>query len=286
VRTIKLGISLFYFAASVSWQALARAFSQSRVGTAVVLYYHGVPPRYQRQFEEQMRLVAICTNPVALSGLTRLPENTHSVAITFDDAVESFAANAVPSLVRWNIPATVFAVSDQLDTRPNWGDSYYPPEERLMSADRLRGLPDLISVGSHTLTHPNLVELSLEAAALEITHSREKLESMLQRPVLWFCFPYGAFDDSTVRLCREAQYQRAFTTEPRLITGNREEFVVGRIEADPWDWWLEFRLKIMGAYCWQPWARALKRRLLGRKPSQGIAGAGRLERGANPVSPT
>ncbi len=265
-RTIKLGISIFYLVLYYSWNNLRRLLGKNRPGTAVVLYYHSVPHRYQAQFEEQMRMIARRARPVALKNLNQLPAHRHSVAITFDDALESFAENAVPVLLRLGIPATVFAVTDVLGTKPAWGASYYTPEERVMSVERLRGLPELISVGSHTLTHPDLVGLSSEAAAREITQSRAKLELMLQRPVPWFCFPYGAFNDSTIRLCREAGYEQAFTAEPALITGDDEEFVFGRIGADPWDWRLEFRLKILGAYCWQPWARALKRRFFRSKP--------------------
>lgn len=260
-RTIKLGISLSYFALSSVWQGVRRMFGRKRVGTGVVLYYHSIPLNYQARFDEQMRMVASRTLPVALSGLDNLPPGSRSVAVTFDDALESFAENAVPVLLRSKIPATVFAVTDELGTRPDWGASYYPPEERIISADRLRNLPTLISIGSHTLTHPNLVELNAEAANREIFHSREKLESLLGRPVNWFCFPYGAFSDSTLRQCQEAGYERVFTTEPELVAGDRKEFVVGRVEADPWDWRLEFWLKIRGAYCWQRHARAAKRKI-------------------------
>jgi len=173
--------------------------------------------------------------------------------------MESFYNNAVPVLVQLRIPATVFAVADALGTRPGWGHHYYLPTDRVMSATQLQGLPDLISIGSHTLTHVSLVALEPEVARGEITASRQRLEDMLQRSVTLFSFPHGHFNDALVHQCREAGYERVFTTEPRCA--NENNFVIGRVSADPWDWPLEFRLKMMGAYRWRMSVRAALNRM-------------------------
>ena len=261
VRAIKLGVSLIYAACQFAWNRAQRLRHRDRPGTCVVLYYHSVPRRYQGRFEEQVRIAVRHAKTIALGGLDRLPANTHSAAITFDDGLESFVENAVPVLQRMNVPATVFVVTDALGSRPVWGESYYDPKERVMSEEQLCGLPSLVSVGSHTLTHPNLVALSEEAAGREIMQSRKKLESLLQRPIATFSFPHGEFSSSTVRQCREAGYERVFTIEPVLFSAVQPGFVAGRVAADPWDWRLEFRLKILGAYCWQAYTRAATRRI-------------------------
>jgi len=194
-----------------------------------------------------------------LDAIDRLPEGTHSVAITFDDGLVSFAEHAVPVLERWNVPATVFAVVDALGSSPIWGENYYSPYERVMSEEQLRALPALVSVGSHTLTHPHLLAVSEQAAGLEISESRRKLESLLQRPVMTFSFPHGEFNEAVVAQCREAGYERVFTTDPELLRNGQAKFVVGRVAADPWDWTLEFRLKMLGGYCWQSYLLSVKR---------------------------
>jgi len=260
-RTIKLGISIAYFVLRSGWDGLRRLLGKRPDATGVVLYYHSVPHLYRSQFEEQMRLVAKHARPVALTDLSNLPAGGHSVAITFDDALESVAENAVPVLLQLNIPATIFAVTDVLGTTPEWGKWYYSPDERVMSAEQLRGLPELIRIGSHSLTHPDLAVVSAEVAAQEIIHSREKLEALLHRPVTLFGFPYGSFNASTLRLCRDAGYARVFTTDPTLVPKDASEFVVGRVAVDPWDWRLEFRLKMLGAYSWLPRAGAAKLKL-------------------------
>ena len=256
LRITKLGISVLLWAGD----RLCRLLRNGRVGTCVVLYYHSVPNLHLKRFEQQMLFVGRRAKPIGLCGLDAWSGSTHAVAVTFDDAMESFAENALPVLLRLKIPATVFAVTEALGRRPEWTESYYSADEQVMSAEKLRGLPDLITVGSHTLTHANLVTLPPDAAAREIAASRGKLEALLCRPVKFFSFPFGAFSTSTVRQCREAGYGHVFTTVPALASP--EQFVIGRVAADPWDWWLEFRLKTLGAYRWLPYASALKHRIL------------------------
>jgi peptidoglycan/xylan/chitin deacetylase (PgdA/CDA1 family) len=279
LRTIKLGIGIAYLAARSVWRWATPLGS----GTGVVLYYHAVPREYADRFEEQMKMVTAQTRAVPLGAIDRLPDGTHSVAITFDDGLVSFGEHAVPVLERWNIPATVFAVVDALGTTPAWGEHYYSPEERVMSEEHLRALPALISVGSHTLTHPHLLAVSEQAAALEIRESRRKLESLLQRPVMTFSFPHGDFNEAVVAQCQDAGYERVFSTDPELLRDGQSKFVVGRVAADPWDWTLEFRLKMLGAYCWLPYLQAVKRRVQ-RVFSRWNESGSSQHRGENPLT--
>lgn len=250
-RVIKLGISVLYFA----WKRTGRLLLGNQDGTCVVLYYHSVPAKYRERFAQQMQLLAGQRKAIDIHRIDDLPANIDSVVITFDDALQNFTENAVPVLVALKIPATVFVVTDALGNKPGWGEGYYSPDERIMSEEELGTLPDLITVGSHTLTHPNLTTVSPESAATELKLSREKLETLLRRPIPLFSFPHGEYNDSLLRKCKDAGYQRVFTTEPELVSDAADSYAVGRVPVDPWDWWVEFRLKIAGGYCWQPVAR-------------------------------
>jgi hypothetical protein len=50
-----------------------------------------------------------------------------------------------------------------------------------------------------------------------------------------------------------------FSTSPTLIQDGQSGYLVGRVAADPWDWRLEFKLKMLGAYGWQPYAQSAKK---------------------------
>jgi len=77
--------------------------------------------------------------------------------------------------------------------------------------------------------------------------------------VTTFSFPYGAFNAQLVEWCRDAGYERVFTTLPVIASSEPEEFAVGRVSVEPTDWSLEFRLKVLGAYRWLPLAYKMKR---------------------------
>lgn len=264
VRVLKLAISVFYRMSDLSLQQVRRWLGNPQTGSTVVLYYHSVPDAYRERFEEQVQTLVRKAAAADIFDMDAPDEGRHSVAITFDDALESFAVNAVPVLEQFNLPVTVFAVADSMGGQPVWGEGYFSADERVMTAEMLRSLPKNVTVGSHTLTHPNLLKLRSPEAAREIGESRQRLEQMLGHPVTLFSFPFGEFDDSTVRQCFEAGYERVFTTEPELICAGHNPFVVGRVAADPWDWPLEFRLKIAGAYCWQPLVRSWRNRIRNR----------------------
>jgi peptidoglycan/xylan/chitin deacetylase (PgdA/CDA1 family) len=197
---------------------------------------------------------------------------TRYVGITFDDGFENLISVALPELQRRNIPSTVFIILDAL------GNEFGTPEllEKVMSADQLRSIPqDLVTLGSHTLTHPFLPSLRAEEALEELVESRLQLEKILNRSVTLFSFPFGGFTGELVQLSRQAGYARVFTTLPRLAFTGGEQFAVGRIRADTTDWPLEFRLKIAGAYHWLPWAFAFKRTFLDNKFVALALGTGR-----------
>jgi peptidoglycan/xylan/chitin deacetylase (PgdA/CDA1 family) len=72
--------------------------------------------------------------------------------------------------------------------------------------------PSLITIGSHTLTHPILPTLDDAELTREVVESRRMLERRLDRTVDLFCYPNGANDR---RVCDEVAraYRAAVTTE-------------------------------------------------------------------------
>jgi peptidoglycan/xylan/chitin deacetylase (PgdA/CDA1 family) len=81
----------------------------------------------------------------------------------------------------------------------------------LMSLDR-----NLITVGSHTLSHPILTSLGAQEIELEISESRRCLEQRLQRTVDFFCYPNGAYDDRAYQAVKKT-YRAAVTTESGVL---------------------------------------------------------------------
>ena len=261
-RALKCGISLAVFAASVLGRLLIRLFGKQPNGACVVLYYHSVPPAQRRQFAKQLDVLMRHAKIVDVNGTVTLAPGVQHVGVTFDDAFENFVQCALPELEKRHIPATVFAISGEFGK--NFGPSGRP--EKIMSVEQMRKLPQsLVTIGSHTVSHPLLPSVSDQRAHEELNQSRQQLESILCRQIRLFSFPFGGFNSKLIDFCRDAGYERVFTTLPTFAFVRPDEFVVGRIRVDPTDWPLEFRLKLAGAYRWLPWAFAIKRKLLARR---------------------
>jgi peptidoglycan/xylan/chitin deacetylase (PgdA/CDA1 family) len=66
------------------------------------------------------------------------------------------------------------------------------PNDLMMTDDQVRNLPrNDISIGAHTVTHPILASIGIEAARQEILDSKTYLESLVQLPVDIFAYPNG-----------------------------------------------------------------------------------------------
>jgi peptidoglycan/xylan/chitin deacetylase (PgdA/CDA1 family) len=102
----------------------------------------------------------------------------------------------------------------------------------VMDWDDLRLLDrELITVGSHTLSHPILTKLSGEEIESEILDSRRCLEQRLERNIEFFCYPNGAYDKRAYQLVQKT-YRAAVTTETGVIEG-RERLDLHRLPRIP-----------------------------------------------------
>jgi peptidoglycan/xylan/chitin deacetylase (PgdA/CDA1 family) len=87
----------------------------------------------------------------------------------------------------------------------------------MMNWDDLLSLdPRLITVGSHTLSHPILTTLTAPEIELELLESRRCLERRLQRAVDLFCYPNGSYD-ARAYLAAKQTYRAAVTTESGVV---------------------------------------------------------------------
>lgn len=113
---------------------LAWRWARSRIRTrALVLGYHRVDahPRdpyglrvSPSRFEQHLEVLRRWARPVPLSRLARgvrageVPES--AVAVTFDDGYAGLSSEALPRLTTYEVPATLFVVTDLLGREPWW----------------------------------------------------------------------------------------------------------------------------------------------------------------------
>jgi peptidoglycan/xylan/chitin deacetylase (PgdA/CDA1 family) len=132
------------------------------------------------------------------------PLGKRPIMITFDDGYRDVFYKAAPVLMKLRMQATAYVISD----RVVWGDRMF------LSPGLLRRLEHRgIEIGSHTVSHADLTQLSDRELLSELVGSRRSLERSLRHPVQWLAYPFGSYDGRVERLARRAGYVLAVTTE-------------------------------------------------------------------------
>jgi peptidoglycan/xylan/chitin deacetylase (PgdA/CDA1 family) len=90
---------------------------------------------------------------------------------------------------------------------------------------------DLIDIGAHTVRHPALDALPLDAAREEVVASKHTLEEWLGRPVTSFAYPYGQFSDSVVTAVRQAGYRYACACLGHPVRLGADPYLIPRVDA-------------------------------------------------------
>lgn len=93
------------------------------------------------------------------------------------------------------------------------------PHDLMMSSQQLRDWASGgMGVGAHTVTHPILSGIGVDAVRDEMARSRETLLALVDRPVDLFAYPNGKpgvdFDDDSVTAARQVGFRAAVTTTP------------------------------------------------------------------------
>jgi peptidoglycan/xylan/chitin deacetylase (PgdA/CDA1 family) len=105
---------------------------------------------------------------------------------------------------------------------------------RILSPRQVKDLAagGLVTVGAHTVTHPQLSALPLDRQREEIDLSKRHLESVLDQPVTTFAYPYGSqldYSGQTVAAVREAGFAAACSNFPARMTRRTDPFQVPRV---------------------------------------------------------
>lgn len=109
----------------------------------------------------------------------------------------------------------------------------------MLSWDELREMHRLgMTIGAHTVTHPNLPNAGLEAARAEISASKVRLERELGAPVTMFSYPNGGAErymtPEIARLVRETGFEAATTSWNGFASARSDVFALERVQvAEP-----------------------------------------------------
>jgi peptidoglycan/xylan/chitin deacetylase (PgdA/CDA1 family) len=159
-------------------------------------------------------------------------EVSNVVCITFDDGfMETFEVTA-PILSEFQFSATFFLVSGLVGLTNRWDlATGSEPEYALMGWREAKILLAAgFDIGSHSVNHPVLTELSDAVALDEICRSKQDIEANLGVAPRYFAYPYGRFDSRIRNLVAAAGYEAACSTLSGFANPDNDRFALRRIE--------------------------------------------------------
>jgi peptidoglycan/xylan/chitin deacetylase (PgdA/CDA1 family) len=109
------------------------------------------------------------------------------------------------------------------------------PPEHLKATDVAAMVAAGMTIGFHTLEHPDLPSLSDADLALAVARGRDDIESAAGVTIRLFAYPYGRTDERVSEAVARAGYAAAFTGVPGPVTGRTRPYQVPRWEPGPLD---------------------------------------------------
>lgn len=211
--------------------------------TAILLYHRIALPKLHSAVAGQY--VAPCLlksqilylkkkqwQPVSLleSLHTRDSFSSDIFAITFDDGYLSVYDRAFPILMEAEVSATVYVVTSQIGGTNLWDHGLGDCIEDMMTQEQIIELHKAgFEIGSHTLSHPHLPQLTDKELEREISDSKKHLEDMLGNEVQSFAYPYGEYDSRVRDKVIEAGYKNAVSTKLGTYSEKSSVFDIPRI---------------------------------------------------------
>ncbi len=138
----------------------------------------------------------------AAAGQISLPPKP--IIITFDDGYRDSYENAFPLLKKYGYTATFFIFTQPIDANNVSYLSWEMVKEMHQAS---------MEFGSHSYSHTDLRNRSVDFLVYEIVGSKEAIEARINEPVRFFCYPSGRYDDLTIKVLESAHFWGAVTTE-------------------------------------------------------------------------
>ncbi len=180
-----------------------------------------------------------------VGGAAELPSK--AVVLTFDDGFEDNFRYAYPAMARYGFTGCFFVPSAFITS----GSNGHAPEDQPMSWTQLQELlREGHEVGAHSITHVKLTQIPIDHARHEVRGSKHALEQKLQRPVDFFCYPSGDYNEAVKEAVQASGYFGACTVKPGANRPGTDRFALRRTEISAVDSLWDFQKKLAGAYDW------------------------------------
>lgn len=94
--------------------------------------------------------------------------------------------------------------------KPGW--NYKGTEVGRLCWDEMKEVYRGFPIANHSLTHPSLAAIPIEAARRDIVEGRKRLQDFFGQPVFGFSYPNGSYNEAVMEAVRAAGHVYARTT--------------------------------------------------------------------------
>jgi peptidoglycan/xylan/chitin deacetylase (PgdA/CDA1 family) len=163
------------------------------------------------------------------------------VIITFDDGFAD-QMQAFALLKAYQMKATFYIIDGGpgsqwcIGAGRRYNDPSQPPSgcgDAYLTWDQVRQLDasGLITIGSHTIDHPDLPTETAAQQEAEIAGGKAELEAEIGHKVTDFAYPYGDYNQTTINIVKAAGFLTAVTTTPGTLQPPSSRYTLDRIRS-------------------------------------------------------
>ena len=138
------------------------------------------------------------------------------IIISFDDGYKNNFLEAYPILKEYNFPASIFLATNFID------------KENYLSEADIKKMCDLIQFESHTVSHPDLRQLTQTELEFEFSESQKIIEALTGHKSTSFAYPSGYFNLQVIAILKK-YYDYAVTTQSGLYNTQSDHFQIKRV---------------------------------------------------------
>lgn len=141
------------------------------------------------------------------------------VMLTFDDGYEDNYTNLLPLLKKYKAKATVFVITGEIG------------KEHYMTATQVKEMSDsgLVSIQSHTVSHPYLADVSEEKLETELYDSKCTLARITRKEPFVLGYPNGSFSNASIAATENHYSFGLMMNGGMFTTGTHDLYQIPRI---------------------------------------------------------
>ena len=237
---------------SVKVLATAAAPLFPSFGGPRLLVYHQVGAGLGREmevteqvFNSQMEWLRERREVVSLDEAWRRRTEADSdrmVVLTFDDGYDDMYRLAFPVLKKFELPFVLYLTTNPTES----GEALFAGgQAEPCTWDRVEDMAtsELMTLGAHTHTHPDMRDISVEQAFEDLGTSNDLIQRRMGVEPQHFCYPYGFWSEAGDVAVRD-MYKTAVLGSGRPIEGETDPLLIPRVPIQLSDGMVWFKAKV------------------------------------------